>query len=95
MKTVHTEIPILTNPQKTETVLSPDVTDQGDHGQVEPMLFPVKQFRHFFADDLEICCRPVVEDEQDKMVVCHVKELPSDIAVACLICPLVGGMLYF
>jgi hypothetical protein len=90
----HTEMPILTSRRKTETVCLPTVTDHEDHGRVEPMLFAVDQFRHLFADDLEIRCGLVVEDDDDHMLVHNVTELPSDIAVACLICPLVGGMSY-
>jgi hypothetical protein len=90
----HPEMPILTSCRKTETVCLLAVTDHEDHGGVEPILFAVDQFHHLFADDLEIRCGLVVEDDDDNMVVHHVKELPSDIAVACLICPLVGGMSY-
>jgi hypothetical protein len=90
----HLKMPILTNRRRTETVLAPEVKDWEDYGRVEPMLFPVDQFRALFCDDLEIRCGLVVEDEKDESLVHHVDELPSDIAVACLLNPLVGGMSY-
>jgi hypothetical protein len=91
----HTKMPILTNPQKTETVLVRNVTDWEDHGQVEPMLFPVDVFRALVCNDLEIRCGFIFQDDNDEDLVHHADTLPSDIAVACLLHPLVGGMLYF
>jgi hypothetical protein len=47
-------------------------------------------FRSIFANDLEIRCGLVVETEY-RGVYEDVKELPTDIAVLCLLNPLVGG----
>jgi hypothetical protein len=90
----HLKMPILTNRRRSETVLAPDVKDWEDYGQVQPMLFPVDQFRALFCDDLEIRCGLVVEDKKEESLVHHVDELPSNIAIACLLNPLVGGMSY-
>jgi hypothetical protein len=48
----HTKMPILTNCWKTETVLAQDVTNREDHGQVEPMLFPVDVFRALVCNNV-------------------------------------------
>jgi hypothetical protein len=88
-------MPILTNRWKTEMVLAQNVTNREDHGQVERMLFPLDVFRALFCDDLEICCGFVYQDDNDEDLVHHANTLPSDNAVACLLHPLVGGMLYF
>jgi hypothetical protein len=82
---------ILTNRNKTETVLShDDVLDTDDHELVVPMEPCIAHFRLLFADDLEIRCGLVKETEQ-RGIVEDAKELPSDIAVSCLLNPLVGG----
>jgi hypothetical protein len=63
---------------------------------VEPKLFPVDVFRALVCNDLEICCGFVYQDDKDEDLVHHADTLPSGIAVACLLHPLlVGGMLYF
>jgi hypothetical protein len=59
------------------------------------MLFPVDVFRDLVCDDLEICCGFIYQDDNYEDLVHQAAMLPSDIAVACLLHPLVGGMLYF
>jgi hypothetical protein len=71
--------------------LARNVTDWEDHGQVEPMLYPVDEFRVLVCDDLEMLCGLVYQDENEED---WRDTLPSDIAVACLLHPLVGGMSY-
>ena len=88
----HSNLPVLTNRTKTETVLSNDVTVCDDlAGRVEPMMQCVADFRRIFADDLEYRCGIAVFDPTNKERV-EVKCLPQDIAIACLLHPLVGGM---
>lgn len=88
----HSRLETLTGRTKTETVLSSDVTDREDHGRVEIMQPCVEIFRECFADDLEIRCSLREIDERDLNLMRNVPALPPDIAVACLLHPLVGGM---
>jgi hypothetical protein len=80
----HTKMPILTNCWKTETVLAPNVTNREDHRQVEPMLYPVDEFRVLVCDDLKMCCGLVYQDKNEEDLDHHANTLPSDIAVALL-----------
>jgi hypothetical protein len=47
-----------------------------------------------FADDLEFHIGLVKEDEANNQAMVAVEKLPSDIAIACLLHPLVGGKLH-
>lgn len=86
----HSNLEDLTNRAKTETVISNDVTERDDlSGRVEPMVHCVSEFRKAFADDLEYRCGLVKDDDDGNVV--NVPRLPPDIAVACLLHPLVGG----
>jgi hypothetical protein len=81
----------LTARTKTEMVLSDDVTDREEHGRVESMQPCVNRFRLLCAEDLELRCGLVRRLETDRTFMEDVPEIPSDIAVACLLNPLVGG----
>jgi hypothetical protein len=88
----HSPLESLTGRIKTETVISDEITDHNEHhGRVEVMQTCVKRFRKVFADDLEIRSGLVTRDEDDPTIIIPVKELPSDLAISCLIHPLVGG----
>jgi hypothetical protein len=83
---------VLTGCNKTETVVShDDVADGDNHGRAETMEPCIARFRYLFANELEIRCGLVKEtgilDEVE-----DVQALPADIAVACLLNPLAGGM---
>ena len=87
----YTNLEVLTGRKKTEMVVShDDVADGDDHGRAETMEPCIARFRYLFADDFELRCGLVKEtgilDEVE-----DVKKLPTDIAVACLLNPLVGG----
>jgi hypothetical protein len=57
-----------------------------------PMNKEIYMFRKLFADDFELRCGLVyVEKENDQEVTYDVARLPKDIAIACLLNPLVGG----
>jgi hypothetical protein len=87
----HSPMESLTGCNKTETVLShDDVVDGDDHGRVVSMEPCIARFQYLFADNLEIQCGLVNELEEGDMVE-DAKELPTDIAVAFLMNPLVGG----
>jgi hypothetical protein len=68
-----------------------DLVDGGgdDHGKCKTMEPCIARFCSIFANDLEIRCGLVVETEY-RGVYEDVKELPTDIAVSCLLNPLVG-----
>jgi hypothetical protein len=83
----HLNMKLLTGRTKTEMVLSDDVTDRDEHGRVELMQPCVSRFRLLCAEDLELRCGL----DHDPMLVEDVPNLPTDIAVACLLNPLVGG----
>jgi hypothetical protein len=51
----------------------------------------VSCFRLLCAEDLELRCGLVQQLDHDPMQVEDVPDLPTDIAVACLLNPLVGG----
>jgi hypothetical protein len=51
----------------------------------------VNRFRLLCAEDLELRCGLVRRLETDRTFMEDVPEIPSDIAVACLLNPLVGG----
>jgi hypothetical protein len=88
----HSHMEVLTGRNKTETVVSHDnVADGDDHGRAETIEPCIARFRYLFADDLEIRCglvkeTGILEEVED------VQALPTDIAVACLLNPLAGGM---
>jgi hypothetical protein len=86
---LHNPLEVLTGRNKTETVLSDEVTDCDDHGRVEAMHRCVAKFRSVFADNLAVRCGLVIKDN-DKVLV-PVKDLPQDIGISCLLHPLVGG----
>jgi hypothetical protein len=88
----HSPMELLTVCSKTEMVLShDDVVDGDDHGRVMSMEPCIARFQYLFADDLEIRCGLVNKLEEGGMME-DAKERPTDIAVACLMNPLVGGM---
>jgi hypothetical protein len=87
----HSPLESLTGRIKTEMVVSNETTDCVHHGRVELMQSCVARFPKVFADSLEVCCGLVTADEEDPTVDIPVKELPCDLAISCLIHPLVGG----
>jgi hypothetical protein len=86
----HSNLEVLTNRSKTETVLSNAVEEREDVGRVEPMVQCVADFRKLFADDLDVRCNLAQWDEE-KVSLMHVERLPPDIAISCLLHPVVGG----
>jgi hypothetical protein len=86
----HSQMEVLTNRAKTVTVLSDSATDRDD-GPSEPMHPCVADFRSIFADDLEVRCRLVQFSDIERIDVEDVPRLDVDIAIACLLHPLVGG----
>jgi hypothetical protein len=88
----HSNLELLSNRNKTETVLSDAAVDrEDDGGRVEPMVKCVADFRSLFADDLEHRSGLVERNVDDVSVLEDVQRLPPDIAIACLLHPLVGG----
>jgi hypothetical protein len=87
----HLTMESLTGRTKTEMVLSDAVTDRDEHGRFESMQPCVSRFRLLCAEDLELRCGLVRRHKDDLMVVEDEPALPSDIAVGCLLNPLVGG----
>ena len=88
----HSNLEVLSNRNKTETVLSDAATDRDDDGgRVEPMVKCVADFRKLFADDLERRSGLVERSVDELNVLDDVVRLPPDIAIACLLHPLVGG----
>jgi hypothetical protein len=87
----HSPMEILTGRRKTETVLSDDVIEREDHGPVEAMHRCVAKFRSEFADDLEVRAGLATRDEDNPLLLIPKKELSSDLAISCLLHPLVGG----
>jgi hypothetical protein len=82
---------VLTNRVKNETV-SADAETEQNKAPSSPMNKEIYIFRKLFADDFELRCGLVYHEKQgDKKVVYDVGFLPKDIAVACLLNPLVGG----
>jgi hypothetical protein len=89
----HSPMETLTGRNKTKTVLPhDDLVDGGgdDHGKCETMEPCIARFCSIFANDSERRRGLVVETEY-RGVYEDVKELPTDIAVSCLLNPLVGG----
>lgn len=86
----HSEMEVLTNRVKTETVLSDAVEQREDIGRVNPMAPCIAEFRNLFADDLEVRCG-LAQWNNDKTSLVDVEHLPPDIAISCLLHPLVGG----
>jgi hypothetical protein len=88
----HSNLAVITNRTKTEMVLSNDATEREENGgRVEPMTKCVADFRSLFANDLERHSGLVVRNIDDANVLEDVERLPPDIAIACLLHPLVGG----
>jgi hypothetical protein len=87
----HSEEEVLTNRTKTETVLSDDVVQRDGHGRVEPMHRCIATFRSVFADDMERRAGLVDVDREHEHIRIPKAELPTDMAIACLLHPLVGG----
>jgi hypothetical protein len=87
----HSPLEVLTGRNKTETVLADDATDREDHGRVEPMHPCIARFRTVFANDLEVRAGLVTVDPQNEHIRMPVTELPVDMAVSCILNPLVGG----
>jgi hypothetical protein len=81
----------LTGCTKMEMVLSDDVTNTDKHGQVESLQPCVNRSRLLCAKNLELCCGLVGQLETDCMFMEDVPEIPTDIAVACLLNPLLVG----
>lgn len=91
----HSTQEVLSNRVKTEVVLSNDVVDRDDvaGGRVETMQQCVAEFRENFAYDMELRSglTKVINDEGETDCV---EELAPDIAIACLLHPMVGGKFY-
>jgi hypothetical protein len=86
----HTHGEAITSRVKNEVVLSDEVTDRDDvGGRVEAMSRCIQNFRLIFADDLEVRCK--LTSFVDENRVQNVARLPSDIAIAALLHPLLGG----
>jgi hypothetical protein len=89
----HSPVETLTGCNKPKMVLSHnDSVDGGgdNHGKCKTMEPCIARFRTILTNDLEIRCGLLVETEY-RGVYEDVKELPTDIAVSCLLNPLVGG----
>jgi hypothetical protein len=87
----HSDVAVLTNRTRTETVLANDVEHRDDVGRVEPMANCIQQFRHTFANDLEHRCGLTHWNDDVPSQLTDVKRLPADIAMAALLNPLLGG----
>ena len=85
-----TILPVITDRKKTETVVSDDVTERDD-GPVVPMMDCIETFRAVFADDLELRCGLTVRNKTNPDQLEPARSLPSDIAIAALLHPLLGG----
>ena len=85
-----TLLSVITNRKKTEMVLSDDVTERDD-GRSEPMMECVARFWHLFADDLELRCGLTMRSKTNPDRLEPARSLPSDIAIAALLHPLLGG----
>lgn len=86
----HSPVEVLTRRAKTITVLSEDVEDRDD-GPSDVMQPCIAQFRSVFADDLEMRCKLVRFIDGDQPNIEDVPRLPVDIAIGCLLNPLLGG----
>ena len=86
----HSALEVLTNRPMTVTVLSDEVTERED-GPSEPMQPCIAEFRKIFADDFEHRCGLVQFNDVQTDEIEDVPRLPSNIAIACLLHPLVGG----
>lgn len=84
----HSDLPDLKKRVKTESVLSTKSHEVEDAGRTEPMSACIERFREKYAEDMNIRCGLVDENGND------IVELPSDIAVSCLLHPLFGGKSY-
>ena len=91
----HSDMPVLTRRAKTETVLSNSVEKRDDEGRVDPMNKSVTMFRELFADDLEVRCGLSEWEDNSKKNLIPVERLPQDLAISCLLNPLVGGTSQF
>lgn len=87
----HSDFDILSNRSKSETVLSNSVEKQDDTGRVNPMVPCVADFRRIFADDLEVRCGLCEWEDKNKTILVDVERLPPDLAISCLLNPMVGG----
>jgi hypothetical protein len=85
----HSTVQILSGRVKTETVMLDEVIEHDEHGVA--MHRCVETFRSEFAEDLEIRAGLATRDENNPLVLIPVEELPIDIAISCLLHPLVGG----
>ena len=81
--------PDLTRHSKTETVLSEDNRNRNNMGRVESMMECVKKFRSLFADSLSLRCGLIKEIAPGQAA--DVERLPTEIAIAALLHPLLGG----
>jgi hypothetical protein len=86
----HSKLEVLTGCNKTETVLSDDATERDGHGRVEPMHRCIATFQSVFADDLEKRAG-LVDVNWENHIRTPKAELPTDMAISCLLHPLVGG----
>ena len=85
----YSDEPDLTKRSKTETVLSEDNRHRNNLGRVESMMECIKNFRALFADSLDLRCGLIKESAPGQAV--DVERLPTEIAIAALLHPLLGG----
>ena len=87
----YSSMEVLTNRRKTETVVRDNIEDrrQRQIGKIEVMEDCIYDFRYMFADNLEYRCHLVDVDEKGHHI--EAENLPEDMAVACLLHPLLGG----
>jgi hAT family C-terminal dimerisation region len=81
----NSEVEVLTGRKKTELVGTEEVTAN----PVSPMLECIYDFRRIFADDIELRCK--LKFHNMDHIFEDVERLPSDIAISCILHPLVGG----
>ena len=87
----YSNMEVLTNRRKTETVVRDNIDDRQRRqvGKIEVMEDCIADFREMFTDDLEYRC--LLCDIHEKGHLVPAESLPEDIAVACLLHPLLGG----
>lgn len=78
---------VLTDRKKTE-IIGSDAEKEQHGATVQPMIEEIYDFRRQFADDLESRCGLTFERDG---VTYDPDDLPTDIALGCLLNPLVGG----